>query len=459
MNTNPNTMTPIEKRATLALAGIMSLRMLGLFMILPIFVLFAHNYDGATPALIGLAIGIYGLTQALLQIPMGLLSDRWGRKPVITLGLLTFALGSVVAALSSSIFGVIIGRALQGAGAVAAAILALTADLTREQHRTKAMAILGMSIGMAFVSALVLGPVLSLWLGLAGIFWLIAVLAVLGIVILYLGIPTPAARFHRDTEPVLTQFAQVLQNPELLRFNAGIFILHSMLTSLFTIVPLSLQHHLAHHHHWWIYLPVMLLSILAMVPCIIVAEKYQRMKPIFVTAVAALLLAQLGFYWFHTTLLGSVVMLWLFFTAFNVLEASLPSLISKTAPADSKGTAMGVYASSQFFGAFLGGLGGGWLQQHYGVDTVFVFGMLMGSLWLLLAATMRAPRYLTSHLLNVGQLDPHQAKLLSYELLKIPGVAEAVVVVEDGIAYLKVDAKRLNFEHLNAFSVAAPETN
>ncbi|MES9845398.1 MAG: MFS transporter, partial [Candidatus Sedimenticola sp. 6PFRAG5] len=356
-------MSPIESRAAFSLAGIFSLRMMGLFMILPVFALYAEQLQGVTPLLIGVAIGAYGLTQALLQIPFGMLSDHIGRKPVIIGGLLIFALGSVVAAMADSIWGVILGRALQGSGAIAAAVMALAADLTREQNRTKAMAVIGLSIGMAFAVSLVLGPILNAVIGVPGIFWLTAVLAISGIGIVLKLVPDPReSHFHRDTEPVPSMFGKVLRDTNLLRLDFGIFVLHMILTATFIAMPLALRDAagLSGEDHWMVYLPVLLFAMAIMIPFVVIAEKRRKMKGVFVGAVFAIALAQFGFMWLHESIAGIAIALLVYFTAFNVLEATLPSLIAKVAPAESKGTAMGVYSTSQFIGAFLGGLIGGW---------------------------------------------------------------------------------------------------
>jgi MFS family permease len=451
-------MTQTERRAALSLAAIFSTRMLGLFMILPVFALYTEHLQGSTHALFGLAIGIYGLTQAVLGIPFGMLSDRYGRKPIITLGLLIFAAGSVVAAMSDTIYGVILGRALQGSGAIAAAVMALAADLTREEHRLKAMATIGASIGMSFTVALVLGPVLNHWMGgVPGIFWLTAVLALLAIAVLYLWVPTPAtSRVHHDAEPVLADFGPVLKNPELLRLNFGVFALHLLLTSTFVVVPLALrdQAHLPPGQHWIVYLVVMLIALAVMIPFVIIAEKRRKMKQVFVGAIALLMIAELVFMSEHLHLAGLIAGLLLFFIAFNLLEATLPSLIAKMAPADKKGTAMGVYSSSQFLGAFCGGSLGGWLLGAEGITWVFGMGMVAAALWLGVAVTMRPPRYLSSQLLQVGMVSQAEAGLLVERLLRVPGVAEAVVVVEEGVAYLKVDKTKLDKDALRTFSVA-----
>ncbi len=443
-------MTPAEKRATIALASIMSMRMLGLFMIFPVFVLYARDLPNVTPLLVGLAIGIYGLTQGILQIPFGMLSDRIGRKPIIYIGLLIFALGSIVAALSTSITGIIIGRALQGCGAIASTVLALTADITREEHRTKAMAILGITIGMSFVLALIIGPIINRWIGVPGIFWITALFALAGIVVLYRAVPQTLTSSHRDTTPALTQFKRVLQDSQLLRLDIGIFILHLFLTSMFVVLPIALvEGNVEVDHHWQIYVSVLIAAIVAMVPLIIYAEKYRHIKQVFVGAIGLLVLSQIGLSYLYHSITGIVIMLFLFFTAFNLLEATLPSLISKLAPTESKGTAMGVYSSSQFFGAFLGGIGGGWLYQHYSIGAVFAFCTLLAVIWFILAATMQSPTHLSSHLLKVGQMDKEQANHLTQCLMKVPGVAEVVIILEEEVAYMKVDRKVLDIEALD----------
>lgn len=433
--------------------------MLGLFMILPVFSLYAENLAGVTPTLVGVAIGIYGLSQAVLQIPFGMASDRLGRKPVIVFGLLLFAAGSAVAALSTSIEGVIAGRALQGAGAVAAAIMALAADLTREEHRTKAMAVIGMSIGASFLVAMVAGPLLDRWIGVPGIFWLTALLALGGIAILLLLVPTPAvSRRHRDTEPVPAQFKQVLRDTQLLRLDFGIMVLHLVLTASFVVLPLVLRDAgLAPADHWMLYLPVMALGMAAAIPFIIIGEKKRRMKQVVVGAVAVLAVGELLLMEFHSGLLITAVVLWVFFSAFNLLEATLPSLIAKTARADSKGTAMGVYSSSQFIGAFIGGAAGGSLYGDFGFSGVFAFSAGLIALWLLFAASMREPRHLATRMVNVGPLDDVQAAELEAKLSGLSGVAEAVVNAEDGVAYLKVDSDTLDAASLSRFSVASPQ--
>ncbi len=442
----PERMTADERKAAFWLAGVFSLRMLGLFMILPVFALYAEHLRGNTPTLAGLAIGIYGFSQALFQIPFGFLSDRYGRKKMIYLGLLVFAGGSIVAALADSIHGVILGRALQGGGAVSAVVMALAADLTREEHRIKVIAMIGITIGLSFAASMILGPVLNGWVGVPGIFWLTSLFGLLGIAVVRFRVPNPvSSRIHRDAEPVASQFKRVLFDEQLLRLNFGIFTLHLLLTATFVAVPLALRDAgLPSDRHWEVYLPALLFSMVAMIPFIVIAEKYRRLKAVFIGAILTLASTEFGLLNLHDTVLEMALLLLVFFSAFNLLEATLPSLIAKMAPPDAKGTAMGVYSSSQFLGAFAGGAMGGWLRGLFGLKGVFALTTFGALAWLLVAWSMANPRYLSSYLLNVGDLDEVEARLLALRLGEVRGVAEAVVVAAEGVAYLKVDRHALD---------------
>jgi predicted MFS family arabinose efflux permease len=443
-------MTRSEKRATWSLASIYAFRMLGLFLIMPVLSLFAERLEDATPALIGLAIGIYGIVQSILQIPFGLISDRFGRKKVIVAGLLLFFAGSVVAALSTNIYGIIIGRAIQGAGAIAAAVMALVADLTQEVHRTKAMALIGASIGVSFGVAITTGPVIASYIGVHGIFWLIAGLAVLAILIVLLLVPNPRlSRKHREAQVIPSHFSNVLTHPELLRLDYGIFILHIVMTASFVVVPLLMRDTgLPPARHWLVYLPVFVLSLAFMIPFIILAEKKRKMKGVFLGAVSVLILAFLGLMLFHGSLLPIVGLLLLFFCGFNLLEATLPSLVSKTAPGDLRGTAMGIYSTCQFMGAGIGGAAGGWCYGHYGAGGVFMASAALAATWLLLALGMKPPRHWTNLLLSLDRIDVQKIDEFEKAILGIAGVEDVTLYSEEAVAYLKVDKRQLNSDAL-----------
>jgi predicted MFS family arabinose efflux permease/copper chaperone CopZ len=452
-SSSQSTMSKEEKKASIGLAGIFSMRMLGLFMILPVMSLYTENLDDMTPLLLGLAISVYGLTQALLQIPFGLMSDRFGRKRIITIGLLLFIGGSIVAAMSTTIYGIIIGRALQGSGAVAAAVMALAADLTTEQNRTKIMATIGISIGVSFGIAMVLGPVMASFYGLSGIFWFTAVLATVGIVILHKIVPQPKnISVHKDAEPIPALMGKVLKDGQLLRLDIGIFCLHLVMTAMFVVLPLLMQGKLgiAAENHWMVYLPVLGLSVIAMVPFVIIAEKKRKMKLVFVGAVGVLSLASLGLYLFSGSLWGMIGSLFVFFMAFNLLEATLPSLISKIAFAGGKGTAMGVYSSAQFFGAFCGGLIGGLVWDSYGLTSVFLVCSGVLFVWFLIALTMKSPRHMSSLLKHVDIQSSAQATAITDKLLAVKGVLDVGISVDDSTAYLKVDNELLDEAALDA---------
>ncbi len=424
--------------------------MLGLFMILPVLSLFAEQLEGSTPTLIGLAMGIYGLPQVLLQIPFGLLSDRFGRKKLIVIGLSLFLIGSVIAAMSTSIYGVLVGRAFQGAGAVSAVIMALVADLTQEVHRTKAMAIIGISIGGSFGIGIVAGPIISGFGGIQSIFWVTALLTFCAILAIIYLVPNPhQSKLHRDAEVVPEEMIHVLKNPELLRLNYGIFTLHLILMAIFVVVPsLMRKAGLTAGHEWQVYFPVFVLSMMIAVPFVILAEKKRKMKLVFLGAIAVLMLAEVGLSMTFHNLVGIIACLGLFFCGFNLLEATLPSLISKTAPADLKGTAMGAYSSSQFLGLFLGGVVGGWFNGKFGVMAVFLFCAAAAFSWLLISLWMKPPRYLANLLISLEQLSEADANQFVSEILKINGVEEINLHYEEALVYLKVDNQKLDKDHL-----------
>ncbi len=453
-------MTATERRASIGLASIYGLRMLGLFIILPIFALYAAQLPGGkSHLLMGIALGAYGLTQAILQIPAGWMSDRYGRKPIIYGGLVIFALGSFIAASADSIYWVIAGRAIQGAGAINAAVMALTADLTREENRTKAMATIGMTIGITFSLSLILSPLLNGVLGVPGIFALTGVLALLALGIVRFVIPNPAiTRFHSDTEATGSKFAEVLKNRDLLRLDFGIFSLHAILMSVFMQVPFVLQRDgLAVSQHWKIYLPVMLIAFLLMVPPIIIAESRGKMKQVFMGAVALAMCGQVLLMLGQNSLWGVAAALLIFFTAFNVLEATLPSMISKIAPLAAKGTAMGVYSSVQFLGAFFGASVGGALMQFVGGDAVFIFAIALLLVWLVVVSGMQPPAVVRTRMYHLGEMSNAEGAQLQLRLAELKGVREAMVVAAEGMACLKVDMQ--GFDEQAAERMVTPAAN
>ncbi|WP_395009924.1 MFS transporter [Undibacterium sp.] len=381
-----NKMSSSEIRAGASLASIFALRMFGLFLILPIFAIHAKTLpDGDNAALVGMAMGIYGLTQACLQILFGMASDKYGRKPVIIVGLILFAVGAVIAAMSTTVMGILIGRAVQGAGAISAAITALLADTTREEHRTKAMAMVGGSIGISFALSLVLAPVLYQRIGMDGIFILTAIMAIAAI-----GVVTWITPDAPSLPMVKVPLIEVLKNPELMRMNLGVFVLHLSQVAMFVVVPSALVQyaHLPLDQHWEVYLPVVFGSFFLMLLAIMRGERSGKMKQIFVWSIALLMLVQLGFWGFLENATMLIAMLFAFFLAFNILEASQPSLVSRLAPPSAKGAALGVYNTLQALGLACGGFVGGWMKQNVSASSVFIFTAILSLIWLIIASRM-----------------------------------------------------------------------
>jgi MFS family permease len=384
-------MPKLERGFALKISLIMATRMLGLFMIFPIFSVYANHYESVTPFYIGLAIGAYGLTQAFFQIPFGYLSDKYGRKPLLIFGLIIFFIGSVVAANATDIYQVVAGRALQGAGAISAVLMAFLADYVSEDERPKANAFVGVQIGMAFMLALLLGPIIGHQFGISGMFWIIAGLSIVALVVVT---TLPHAKPIKQYKLSIDNFKKILTT-DLLRLDFSIFALHLILTSSFIAIPIFLVDNniLSIQDNWKIYLPVIVISFLGMIPMIIVATKYQKTKTVFLLSIFILAFSQILFYKSALNYTTFFVILTLFFVAFNALEALLPSLIAKTASTDKRGLAMGFYSSSQFFGAFVGGVIGGWIYNNFGLNSVFLFTTFTAIIWWLIALSMRTEKH------------------------------------------------------------------
>ena len=446
---NQSGFNKIEKRTVSALAGVYGLRMFGLFLILPVLSIYAEQLKGATPMLMGVALGVYGITQAIFQIPFGVLSDRFGRKPLIIFGLCLFAIGSLIAAFADTISGVIIGRALQGSGAIAAVVLALTSDLTRENQRTKAMAFIGMSIGFAFMLALIAAPILSAIIGVRGLFVMTALLATASMIVIIKIVPSPSQVSNLEVKAVPATMWAVLKNRTLLRLDLGIFILHFVLTAMFVAVPIALleQLQLDPQSHWRVYLPALLISIVLMVPLIILSARRYWTQRVFMAGVCILLFAQILLLRGANNTNSMILCLTIFFWGFNLLEAMLPSLISRLSPAATKGSAMGVYNTFQFFGVFFGGFLGGILYGRFGVSAVYLICAIALLAWVVIVYRTQPFRLLESLIVKIKE------DVGTTDLVLVGGVEEAVVVPSDGVAYLKIDSKHLDEDALKGLIV------
>lgn len=440
-----------QRTAVSSLAVIMAFRMLGLFMILPVFSLYVDKIPHATAFLVGLALGIYGLAQACLQMPFGMLSDRIGRKPIIAMGLILFAMGSIVAGFSHSIYGIILGRALQGAGAIGSTTLAMVADLTRDEDRSKAMAMLGMAIGLSFSVAMIIGPAINTWFHLKGIFWATALLAFVGLILLFTLVPKPPQIIsHPHAKSTRGNFRNVIKNKQLLQLDFGIFVSHSMLTAMFIAIPIMLTHiaKLSARAQVLLYLIVLALAFIAAVPLIIIAEKKRKIKPLLVSAIGTLIVAQLLLITFHHSATDIGIILLLFFMAFTLLEASLPSLVSKISPIHKKGTAMGIYSTLQFFGIFVGGSVGGLIFSHFHIVGLLIFCAILGITWFIVAMTMAQPPYFSTLIFKLDKINESSLNSLRNNLHRVPGINDVAIMPNENLIYIKADKKIIHEDEL-----------
>ncbi|WP_227431162.1 MFS transporter [Psychrobacter sp. I-STPA6b] len=437
-------MNHVEKRAIAGVGGIFALRMFGLFMIVPVFSVYGDQYTHATPFLIGLAVGIYGLGQALFQIPISLAADKFPRKPMILFGLVLFALGGILAATADSIYQVIIGRALAGSGAVSAVLMALLADVTREQTRTKAMATMGLTIATSIMLAFAFGPMFVDVLDISGLFWLTVVLALIAMALLAV-IPTPVRvlKHNLADKSIGEQLKDVVTIGDLNRLHFGIFALHLTMTAIFVILPQQLSAVLGLNvrQQGYVYLPLLFIGFAIAIPFIIIAEKRKKMREVFIAAVALMVIALGGLALAYQWGAGIIISLGLYFIGFNLLEATIPSWISKKAPVANKATAMGLNSSSQFFGAFVGGALGGILLTHSPALAWSILALVMATA-LFFIFTIDHPPYLTSATLSIPEnIDIHR---WSQQVMSIDGVDDIVVMDKEGVAYLKVDKHQMD---------------
>lgn len=435
-------MTPLELRASISLASIFGLRLLGMFVILPVFAIYAEQLPGGDNlTLVGVALGAYGLTQAILQIPFGGWSDRYGRKPVIYAGLSMFALGSFVAAAAPDIYLVIVGRVLQGAGAISAAVMAMAADLTRDEQRTKAMAMIGSTIGLAFALSLVASPWLNHHIGVPGIFAMTGALAMAAMLVVWRIVPDVVQSRPNERAGALQEFWTALKDPQLARLNYGVFALHAVLMAIFIAIPFSLRDAgLPIDDHWKVYLPVMLASFVLMLPAVMGQGRAGHLKFYFCASVALLMLAHFALPWLGGSIWLIAVFLLLFFTPFNILEALLPTLTSKLAAPGSRGVAIGLYSSVQFFGTFVGAVMGGYAFGRWGLAGVVIVNAGMLVIWLIVSFGMRAPPVLSKRSYTLPGLNDVEAEALVGRLRLLPGVREAHIVTSESTAFLQVDS-------------------
>lgn len=435
-------MFPHEWRASTTLSGVYALRMLGMFLVLPVLAMYAASLPGAedNKTLVGLAMGIYGLTQALLQLPLGIASDKFGRKKTIYAGLVVFAAGSFLAAAADTLPLLVAARAIQGAGAVSAAVTALLADLTRDGVRTRAMAMIGLSIGLTFSVSLVVAPMIADVVGVRGLFLLTGILTVASIGVVAFMTPDPEfSKLHEDTQAQPARIGEVLKNRQLLNLDFGIFALHAAQMALFTALPFAMtQLGLEKIQHWKVYLPSTVAGLVVMVPLIIIGETRNRLKQVFILGIVCIAAAQIG-------LLSGMHSIWLitvylivYFIGFNVLEASLPSMVSKIAPSDLKGTAMGVYNTMQSVGLFAGGAAGGLLFQKYGFVGVFAFCSTLMLLWLILAVLSPAPKPVKNLSYPVGSVWQGNQEGLYRALSGLEGVEDISFSFDRQTVYIKV---------------------
>ena len=450
-----------ELRTSILLAFVYILRLLGIFLMLPIFTLYASGLSGGdNKTLVGLAFGIYGLTQAIFQLPFGIASDYWGRKKVIFLGLLIFALGSVLSAFANDIWTLTFARSLQGAGAISSAVIALLADLTRDEVRTRAMSIIGLSIGLTFSGSLIIAPILNQLVGVKGIFILTGVLIIPAILLVHFLVPNPPKmRIHNDSSAKLSKIPNVIKDLNLWKLNFGIFALHCGQMALFVALPFILEKHtgILRHELWKIYLPVTLIGIIAMIPAVIVGETKNKLKSVLLIAIVFLAITQLGLTLNANYLAMILVLLSFYFIGLNIAEAILPSWVSKIAHPQIKGTAMGIYNTSMSLGLFSGSLIGGLLLHHFNEQMVFIFCFVLMLLWVLVVLTLKSPKLLKTLIFTLPDTWQKYHNTLNCKLNEMNGIVETAFSDDGETLYLKVLPKSFDVNALQMLLLENPE--
>lgn len=454
-NHSDHSMSKIELQASWGLGCVFFLRMLGIFMVLPVLTTYGINLKHSSETLIGLAIGIYGLMQAIFQIPYGLMSDKIGRKPLIIFGLVLFIIGSIIAASTESIWGIIIGRALQGCGSIASPIMALLSDLTKEQNRTKAMVFIGINFGVSFTIAMLIGPIITDIFGIKGLFWIMSLLAVFCILIIIFIVPSTKYHvFNRESGVLKSKISQIFLNKKLTKINIGILFLHTFLMFTFITLPEKLKLlNFPINQNWKIYFFTMIISFLFAVPVIFYAEVKRRIKSVLISSIALIIISEFILFTINNHIWMLILAVQLFFFCFNLLEAILPSLISKETPAGYKGTAMGIYSTSQFIGIAVGGGVGGWLNEHFQSSVPFLVSAFLAIIWFFISLSMKEPSYLSSIriVLDKNELCFINNQLLIQKLKNNPGVYDVLVVPEEKSLYIKIDTKITNRFRIESF--------
>ncbi|PPI87710.1 MFS transporter [Candidatus Pantoea edessiphila] len=449
-----------EIRASVGLGMVFSLRMLGMFMVLPVLTTYGMSLHHANKTLIGIAIGIYGFTQALFQIPFGLISDRIGRKQLIFFGLSLLILGSLISANSYSIWGIIFGRALQGSGAISAVVMALLSDLTREQNLSKVTAYIGINFGITFAIALIISPIVTREFGLHALFWIITLFTIICIIIVMFFVPQETNhKFNREIGIMSNSLLKILTNDKLIKLNISIFLLHTLLMCILIVLPNQLQYlGFPVSRHWEIYLITMIISFSLVMPIIIYAERNKCIRHIFLFGITIILLSEIALRNSINSFWILIIGLQFFLFAFSLMEAIIPSLVSKESPLGYKGTAMGFYSTSQFFGVAFGSSIGSWILTRFNIEGVFLFCILIAIFWLLISLNIQEPQYITS--MNITLSNKILAiSNLEEKIKKQPGISEVLIITAEKSLYIKIDNKITNRNKIEKFLACIDKIN